>query len=168
DPMSFDDLSSASEKLTHPTANRPKMPGRRLPGQFVGGQSPPKEVGAEKSFKFEEEDSAKPKPTEHKKPSNQSPQLNRPSETKPVLAATPSLDTSISQNSKAQPEPEEQRAQQDELKSQIQELLLSVELLKAQQMREITELRRELDEERVKRVTLQMEVEKLKRAIHST
>ncbi|XP_047244389.1 CD2-associated protein isoform X2 [Girardinichthys multiradiatus] len=171
DLMGFDDLSSASEKLTHPTANRPKMPGRRLPGQFVGGQSPPKEVGAEKSFKFEEEDSAKPKPTEHKKPSNnsnQSPQLSRPSETKPVLAAIPSLDTSISQNSKAQPEPEEQRAQQDELKSQIQELLLSVELLKAQQMKEITELRRELDEERVKRVTLQMEVEKLKRAIHST
>lgn len=34
--MSFDDLSSASEKLNHPTANRPKMPGRRLPAQFGG------------------------------------------------------------------------------------------------------------------------------------
>ncbi|KAM4713199.1 CD2-associated protein isoform 2-T2 [Anableps anableps] len=171
DLMSFDDLSSAPEKLTHPTANRPKMPGRRLPGQFVGGQSPPKEVGAERSFKFDEEDNAKPKPTEHKKPSNtsnQSPPLDRPAETKPGPVAVPSLDVSISQNSKAQLELEEQSGQQDELKSQIKDLLLSVELLKAQQMKEITELRRDLDEERVKRVALQMEVEKLKRAIHST
>ncbi len=30
--MSFDEVSSASEKLTHPTAQRPKMPGKRLPG----------------------------------------------------------------------------------------------------------------------------------------
>lgn len=37
--MSFDELSSTSEKLSHPTANRPKMPGRRLPAQFAGGQS---------------------------------------------------------------------------------------------------------------------------------
>ena len=36
--MSFD-LSSTSEKLSHPTANRPKMPGRRLPAQFGGGHS---------------------------------------------------------------------------------------------------------------------------------
>lgn len=39
DLMSFDELSSTSEKLCHPTANRPKMPGRRLPAQFGGGQS---------------------------------------------------------------------------------------------------------------------------------
>lgn len=39
DLMSFDELSSTSEKLSHPTANRPKMPGRRLPAQFAGGQS---------------------------------------------------------------------------------------------------------------------------------
>ncbi|XP_038162041.1 CD2-associated protein isoform X2 [Cyprinodon tularosa] len=163
DLMSFDDLSGASEKLTHPTANRPKMPGRRLPGQFVTGQSPPKDVAAEKSFKFDEEDSAKPKPTEHKKhsqPSNQSPPLHRPSEAKP----TPNMDTIISQNSKFHAEPEEQ----NELKYQIKELLLSVELLKAQQMKEIAELRREVDEERLKRLALQIEVEKLKRVIHST
>ena len=39
DLMSFDELSSTSEKLSHPTANRPKMPGRRLPAQFGGGHS---------------------------------------------------------------------------------------------------------------------------------
>lgn len=39
DLMSFDDLSSTSEKLSHPTANRPKMAGKRLPAQFGGGHS---------------------------------------------------------------------------------------------------------------------------------
>lgn len=39
DLMSFDELSSNSEKLSHPTASRPKMPGRRLPAQFGGGNS---------------------------------------------------------------------------------------------------------------------------------
>lgn len=39
DLMSFDDVSATSEKLSHPTANRPKMPGRRLPAQFGGNQS---------------------------------------------------------------------------------------------------------------------------------
>lgn len=45
DLMSFDELSSTSEKLCHPTANRPKMPGRRLPAQFGGGQSVSKDSG---------------------------------------------------------------------------------------------------------------------------
>lgn len=39
DLMSFDELSSTSEKLSHPTVSRPKMPSRRLPTQFGGGQS---------------------------------------------------------------------------------------------------------------------------------
>uniref|UniRef100_A0A096LW77 Osteoclast-stimulating factor 1 n=1 Tax=Poecilia formosa TaxID=48698 RepID=A0A096LW77_POEFO len=170
DLMSFDELSSASEKLSHLTTSRPKVTGRRLPGQFAGGQSPTKEVSAEKVFKVDEDESAKPKPTEHKKPSNQSPPPHRPgfAEPKPGPAAAAGLDVSISQNSRAHLEMVEQSAQQDELKSQIKDLLLSVELLKAQQMKEITELRRDLDEERVKRVALQIEVENLKKAIQST
>uniref|UniRef100_A0AAY4B1Y2 Osteoclast-stimulating factor 1 n=1 Tax=Denticeps clupeoides TaxID=299321 RepID=A0AAY4B1Y2_9TELE len=39
DLMSFDDVSALSEKLSHPTANRPKIPGRRPPSQFSGGHS---------------------------------------------------------------------------------------------------------------------------------
>ncbi|XP_054900519.1 CD2-associated protein isoform X2 [Poeciliopsis prolifica] len=166
DLISFDDLSSASEKLSHLTTSRPKVTGRRLPGQFAGGQSPTKEVSAEKVFKVDEEESAKPKPTEHKK-SSPLHQLGF-AEPKPGPAAIATLDTSISQNSRAHPELAEQSAQQDELKSQIKDLLLSVELLKAQQMKEITELRRDLDEERVKRVALQIEVENLKKTIQST
>uniref|UniRef100_A0A673TVV9 CD2-associated protein n=1 Tax=Suricata suricatta TaxID=37032 RepID=A0A673TVV9_SURSU len=39
DILNFDDIAS-SENLLHLTANRPKMPGRRLPGRFNGGHSP--------------------------------------------------------------------------------------------------------------------------------
>ncbi|XP_059212144.1 CD2-associated protein [Centropristis striata] len=178
DLMSFDELSSTSEKLSHPTANRPKMPGRRLPAQFGGGQSPNKDVSVEKSFKMDEEDAAKPKLTETRKPStntlSQSPSLHRPAmastDAKPstaAAAAAPSSDSAPHGN-KARLEPEEPTSQLEELRSQMKELLLSVELLKAQQMREIAELRGELDEERLKRVALQMEIEKLKRTVHST
>lgn len=34
DLLSFDDLIATSDNLSHPTANRPKMPGRRLPSRF--------------------------------------------------------------------------------------------------------------------------------------
>ncbi|KAG7244227.1 hypothetical protein INR49_004364, partial [Caranx melampygus] len=163
DLMSFDDLSSTSEKLSHPTANRPKMPGRRLPAQFGGGHSPNKEVCVEKSFRLSEEDSAKPKLTETRKPSattlSPSPSLQRPTpasaETKPSPAAAPSSN-SISAINKVRLEPEEPSSQMEELRGQMKELLMSVELLKAQQMKEIAELRGELNEERQKRVALQV------------
>ncbi|XP_041831773.1 CD2-associated protein isoform X2 [Melanotaenia boesemani] len=172
DLMSFDELSSTSEKLSHPTANRPKMPGRRLPAQFGGVQSPNKEVSDEKSFRMDEEDAAKPKLAETRKPStntlSKSPSLHRPTESKPSPAAAPGSDVGTSQSSRARLEPEEPSSQLDELRSQMKDLLVSVELLKAQQMKEIAELRGELDEERIKRLALQMEVEKLKMTIHST
>lgn len=38
DLVNFDDIAS-SENLLHLTANRPKMPGRRLPGRFNGAHS---------------------------------------------------------------------------------------------------------------------------------
>ncbi|XP_034436441.1 CD2-associated protein isoform X3 [Hippoglossus hippoglossus] len=176
DLMSFDELSSTSGKLSHPTASRPKMPGRRLPAQFGGGQSPNKEVNVEKSFKVDEEDAAKPKLADTRKPStntlSQSTSLQKPiapsPEAKPSPAAAPPSSNSITHSGRGRLDPEEPSSELDELRSQMKELLMSVELLKGQQMKEIAELRRELDEERIKRVTLQMEIEKLKRTVHST
>ncbi|KAF6735350.1 CD2-associated protein [Oryzias melastigma] len=170
DLMSFDDLSSAPEKLSHPTANRPKMPGRRPPTQFVAEKSPTKETVGEKFFKSEDEEPAKPKLTETRKPSinSQSPQLSKPAEAKAAPAASPSVDAIAPQGGKARLEPEEPNAQLEDLRGQIKDLLLSVELLKVQQTKEISELRVELDEERLKRLTLQMEIEKLKKVVYST
>ncbi|KAM6992729.1 CD2-associated protein [Tautogolabrus adspersus] len=172
DLMSFDELSSTSEKLSHPTVNRPKMPGRRLPAQFGGGHLPNKDVNVEKSFKMDQEDAAKPKLTETRKPStntlSQSPLHSRTSiEAKASPAAAPSSD-GASQGSRAQLDPDSSNSQLEDLRSQMKELLMTVDLLKGQHMKEIAELRGELDEERLKRMALQMEIEKLKRTVHST
>ncbi|XP_061750066.1 CD2-associated protein [Nerophis ophidion] len=160
--INFDEMSSSLEKLSHPTVNRPKITGRRLPAQFVGGgQSPNKEVNVEKSFKMDEDDGAKLKPADSRKPSTStSPSTSFP---KPTLesksgpaAFTLNLDSG------------DPKLQMEDLRSQMKELLLSVELFKAQQMKEIADLRREVDEEKLKRVALQMELDKLKMAVHST
>ncbi|KAJ8397665.1 hypothetical protein AAFF_G00436640 [Aldrovandia affinis] len=161
DLMSFDELSSTSEKLSHPTTSRPKIHGRRLPAQFASGHSPIKEISVEKNQRVEEEDIPKPKLTDIKKPS-----LSIPSTSpvpKPTLVPGPTSD----QKPKADGE-EEKASELEELRTQMKELLLCVELLKTQQMREIADLRTELDEERLKRVALQMEIEKLKKTVQST
>ncbi|XP_041716418.1 CD2-associated protein isoform X1 [Coregonus clupeaformis] len=189
--MSFD-LSSISEKLSHPTANRPKMPGRRLPAQFGGGHSPNKDISVEKTLKLDEEEAPKPKLIDTRKPSmynshSQSPVLkpslslsegpkaylaSAPGHRSPSPSSSPVPSRSRSPGPSTEPkpmaEPEERRSELEDLQSQMKELLLSVELLKTQQMREMAELRSELDEERLKRVALQMEIEKLKKTVQST
>ncbi|XP_061668437.1 CD2-associated protein [Syngnathoides biaculeatus] len=165
--MSFDEVSSTSEKLSHPTANRPKITGRRLPAQFGGGLSPNKEFVVEKSFKMDEEDGAKLKPVEPRKPSTHnlspSPSFHKSSAEAKLSPAV--LNSSSDSSSQGREDP---KSQMDDLRSQMKDLLLSVELFKAQQMKEIAELRGELDQERLKRVALQMELDKLKMAVHST
>ncbi|KAJ8339904.1 hypothetical protein SKAU_G00345370 [Synaphobranchus kaupii] len=163
DLMSFDELSSTSEKLSHPTTSRPKMPGRRLPAQFVPGHSPGKETSVEKNQRVEEEDAPKPKLTDVKKPSLFA---SSPPSTKPSLASGPAAEPEP--KPKADGDEEEKASDLEELRTQMKDLLLSVELLKTQQMREIADLRNELDEERLKRICLQLEIEKLKKAVQAT
>uniref|UniRef100_A0A1A7YGI8 CD2-associated protein n=2 Tax=Iconisemion striatum TaxID=60296 RepID=A0A1A7YGI8_9TELE len=166
----FDELSLTSDKLPHPTAGRPKFHGRRLPAHFSGTQSPSRDVNFEKPLKEDKEDGGLTKPTGTKRPSinSLSAPVVRPTDTKPSPTVASSVEGDISVTTKVRLEPSEPSSQLDELRSQIKELLLSVELLKTQQMKEISDLRGELEEERLKRVTLQMEVEDLKRTIHST
>ncbi|XP_030627326.1 CD2-associated protein isoform X2 [Chanos chanos] len=163
DLMSFDDVSSTSEKLSHLTANRPKMPGRRLPAQFGGGQSPSRET-TEKTLKVEEElDASRPKSVDVPKPS-----ISTPSPA-PAQKAAPVTATVATPEPKPKAEADEEKgAEVEDLRAQMKELLLSIELLKSQQSRELAELRNELDDEKLRRVTLQMEIEKLKKAIQLT
>ncbi|NWX17981.1 CD2AP protein, partial [Aegotheles bennettii] len=68
--LSFDDVIATSDNLSHPTANRPKMPGRRLPSRFNNSSAASQNVSPEKNLKVQkEEESAKAKPVETKKPS---------------------------------------------------------------------------------------------------
>uniref|UniRef100_A0A8D0FMW2 CD2-associated protein n=1 Tax=Strix occidentalis caurina TaxID=311401 RepID=A0A8D0FMW2_STROC len=75
DLLSFDDVIATSDNLSHPTANRPKMPGRRLPSRFNSSSPASQNVSPEKILKVQKEESAKPKPVETKKPSAFSPPI---------------------------------------------------------------------------------------------
>ncbi|XP_016091097.1 CD2-associated protein [Sinocyclocheilus grahami] len=156
--MSFDDVSSASEKLNHPTTQRPKMPGKRLPGHR--GHSPSKETG-EKAEKIEKVDDVAPSTQNSFKMSVSSPLPSMVPKTISATHITPELKPKLDKE-------EEKGSELEELKAQMKELVLSIELLKTQQSRELNELRKELDDERLKRVALQMEIEKIKKIVQST
>ncbi|XP_047588813.1 CD2-associated protein isoform X3 [Lutra lutra] len=166
DLVNFDDIAS-SENLLHLTANRPKMPGRRLPGRFNGGHSPTQ--SPEKILKLpKEEDGANLKPSEFKKDSCYSPKpslyLSTPSSAKPNTAAflTP-LDV------KAKVESDDGKKNPlDELRAQIIELLCIVEALKKDHGKELEKLRKDLEEEKAMRSNLEVEIEKLKKAVLSS
>ncbi|KAM8831400.1 CD2-associated protein isoform 3-T3 [Spinachia spinachia] len=170
DLMSFDEMSSTSEKLSHPTANRPKMPGRRLPAQFGGGLSPTKEVSVEKCFKLDDVDAAaaKPKLTETRKPSTDASPQTAPPIGPDCTGGEASAGAGAWPGPGSVSAPLGADGELHELRIQMKQLLASVELLKAQQTKEIAALRGELDEERLKRIALQMEIDKLKRTVHST
>lgn len=154
--ISFDDVSSTSEKLSHPTANRPKMPGRRLPGHR--GNSPTKEPAE------------KPEKTEKLDELDVTPLLPKTSVSSPLPSPAPKAATLFTPEIKPKADKEEEKkgSELEDLKAQMKELMLSVELLRTQQLRELQELREELDEEKHKRVFLQMEIEKLKKMVQST
>ncbi|XP_008956925.1 CD2-associated protein isoform X1 [Pan paniscus] len=167
DVVNFDDIAS-SENLLHLTANRPKMPGRRLPGRFNGGHSPTH--SPEKILKLpKEEDSANLKPSELKKDTCYSP---KPS----VYLSTPSSASKANTTAfltpleiKAKVETDDVKKNSlDELRAQIIELLCIVEALKKDHGKELEKLRKDLEEEKAMRSNLEMEIEKLKKAVLSS
>ncbi|CAM4530219.1 CD2-associated protein isoform X2 [Lepidochelys kempii] len=165
DLLSFDVIAT-SDKLSHPTASRPKMPGRRLPTRFNGSHSPTQNESTEKIVKVhkEEEESAKPKSSEVKKP--------------PVFTSTP-LSSSPRPNSvilssapgeikvKDQTDDGEKNSVND-LRIQINELLSIVEALRKDHSKELEKLKKDLEEEKMMRGLLEAEIEKLKKAVLST
>ncbi|XP_042527794.1 CD2-associated protein isoform X2 [Dipodomys spectabilis] len=160
DVVNFDDIPS-SENLLHLTANRPKMPGRRLPGRFNGGHSPTQ--SPEKTLKLpKEEDSANFKPSEFKKDTSYS---TKPS---PALSsASKATTTALEIKAKLEADDGNQNSL-DELRAQIIELLCLVETLKRDHGKELEKLRKELEEEKTMRSNLEVEIEKLKKAVLSS
>ncbi|XP_069879675.1 CD2-associated protein [Dipodomys merriami] len=164
DVVNFDDIPS-SENLLHLTANRPKMPGRRLPGRFNGGHSPTQ--SPEKTLKLpKEEDSANFKPSEFKKDTSYS---TKPSPTlsSASKATTTAFLTPLEIKAKLEADDGNQNSL-DELRAQIIELLCLVETLKRDHGKELEKLRKELEEEKTMRSNLEVEIEKLKKAVLSS
>ncbi|XP_068921903.1 CD2-associated protein isoform X1 [Petaurus breviceps papuanus] len=149
DFVNFDDIAS-SENLLHLTANRPKMPGRRLPGRFNGGHSPIQ--SPEKTLKFQkgEEESAKLKTAEIKKASVYSATSS---------AASPRTTFLNSVDSKTKGEIDDGKKNiLDDLRTQVVELLCVVEAIKKEHGKELEKLRKELEEEKAIRSNLETSV----------
>lgn len=162
DDVNFDDIAS-SENLLHLTANRPKMPGRRLPGRFNGGHSPTQ--SPEKTLKLpKEDDSGNLKPLEFKKDASYSSKssLSTPSSASKVNTAA--FLTPLELKAKAEAD-DGKRNSVDELRAQIIELLCIVDALKKDHGKELEKLRKELEEEKAMRSNLEVEIAKLKKAV---
>ncbi|XP_053458687.1 CD2-associated protein isoform X1 [Nycticebus coucang] len=166
DAINFDDIAS-SENLLHLTANRPKMPGRRLPGRFNGGHSPTQ--SPEKVLKLTKEDSANLKLSEFKKDTCCSPKpsayLSTPSSAS--KSNTPVFLTPLEIKAKLVTD-DGKKNSLDELRAQIIELLSIIEALRKDHGKELEKLRKDLEEEKAMRSNLEVEIEKLKKAVLSS
>ncbi|XP_073530202.1 CD2-associated protein isoform X2 [Phyllobates terribilis] len=165
--LSFDDVLTTSENLSHPTASRPKMPGKRPPGRFNGLPAQNKDLTEEpKVHHEEEEESAKPSTPDVKKPS--------------VLAASMSIFSPMSAVSRPSFTPlspvvtdvkpkldfvDGKKSEVEELRAQIGELLTMVDALRKEHRSELDKLKRDLEEERMLRSGLESEIDKLKKAV---
>uniref|UniRef100_A0A8C3KRR9 CD2 associated protein n=1 Tax=Calidris pygmaea TaxID=425635 RepID=A0A8C3KRR9_9CHAR len=151
DLLSFDDVIATSDNLSHPTANRPKMTGRRLPSRFSGSTAS-QNLCPEKNLKVQkEEESAKPKPVETKKPSAFSPPV-------PSSSQRPSsvLLNFFPGDVQLKGETDDEKISVEELRTQINDLTSLVDALKKEHGRELEKLKKDLEEEKLLRSNLEV------------
>ncbi|KAG8009617.1 SH3 domain-containing kinase-binding protein 1, partial [Nibea albiflora] len=137
--VDLDAVVSATEKLSHPTASRPRVTDRRPRSQIITPAP----------------DSKAPLPA---KPSVLTPPISshRPASPSSSSGLTPSPEL---RHSPLTPPTLE------ELRTQLRDLRASVELLKSQHRQEMKQLSNALDDEKKIRVSLQMEVEHIKKSL---
>ncbi|XP_066573498.1 SH3 domain-containing protein 21 isoform X5 [Amia ocellicauda] len=139
DGEEFDGIDVSIDKLTHPTANRAKPPARRPPSNLAveNQSSVPSAAKNELHSQLPKVSPLKPIP------------LTGMHESKPKAEAG-----------------KEQKSSVDELRAEIREFSMALELLKLQHVKDVEELKQELSEERSKRTALQEEVQLLKKSSH--
>ncbi|XP_026147790.1 SH3 domain-containing kinase-binding protein 1 isoform X2 [Mastacembelus armatus] len=180
--MDLDAVVPSSEKLSHPTASRPRVTDRRPRSQIITPSSlsstdldsPAVEDMKEKERgKEEQEVSAKSADVSLRKgvPVISVPDSKAPLPTKPSILTPPNSGhrpASPSSSSGPSPSPELRHSPLtpltlEELRNQLRDLRASVELLKTQHRQEMKQLASVLDEEKKIRISLQMEVEHIKK-----
>ncbi|XP_007904962.1 SH3 domain-containing protein 21 isoform X3 [Callorhinchus milii] len=157
--MSFDILTVSTEKLSHPTANRAKPQGRRPPSQLVTHlelPEPPPQVPVKPA----------PLPAKASAPVPKVPFPTVPPLCPPVLRPSSGLPSVPEQASRGKGEGTLAAIQ--ELRGEIHSLHLSLDLLRNQHQKDMTELKQEMVEERNKRTVLQMEVDRMRKLMAST
>ncbi|XP_071340779.1 SH3 domain-containing kinase-binding protein 1 isoform X2 [Trachinotus anak] len=181
--MDLDAVVSSTEKLSHPTASRPRVTDRRPRSQIITPSSlsstdldsPTVEERKEKERGKEEHDSVSTRSVDVSQrkgvPTIHGPDSKAPLPTKPSVLTPPNpghRPTSPSSSSGLSPSPELRHSPVtpptlEDLRNQLRDLRTSVELLKSQHRQEMKQLAIALDEEKKIRVNLQMEVEHIKK-----
>uniref|UniRef100_A0A8C2CJZ5 Osteoclast-stimulating factor 1 n=1 Tax=Cyprinus carpio TaxID=7962 RepID=A0A8C2CJZ5_CYPCA len=151
-PDQFDGVDVSTEKLSHPTANRAKPPQRRPPTALTSAAQVPAEIDNNETS--EEKDGL--------------PQ-NIPEGTDPQSSPSTKTDQAAKTTSPPKTTTESKVVAQEESPSlasvltELKDLRMSLDLLKAQHERDIKELKDELKDETEKRMRLQDEVEALRK-----
>uniref|UniRef100_A0A3P9CT29 Osteoclast-stimulating factor 1 n=1 Tax=Maylandia zebra TaxID=106582 RepID=A0A3P9CT29_9CICH len=183
--MDLDAIVSSTEKLSHPTASRPRVTDRRPRSQIITPSSlsctdldsPIVEVRKDKERVKDNHDSVSTRsvdaslrkgvPTISVRP------CKVPLPAKPSILNPPNSShrsASPSSSSGLSPSPELRHSPQtplslEELRNQLRDLRASIDLLKSQHRQEMKQLATALDEERTIRINLQMEVEHIKKSL---
>ncbi|XP_056617788.1 SH3 domain-containing protein 21 isoform X1 [Triplophysa dalaica] len=142
-PDQFDGIDVSSEKLNHPTANRAKPPLRRPPTALP--TSPNISAQTDPSSTSEKKDGIPQNIPDLLKVTDSAPsnKIDKPTKTESVIQNdSPSLASVL---------------------TELKDLRMSLDLLKAQHERDIQDLKDEVKDEREKRTRLQDEVEALKK-----
>ncbi|KAM8977397.1 LOW QUALITY PROTEIN: SH3 domain-containing protein 21 [Pelodytes ibericus] len=150
DTNTLEGLRVSSVRLAHPTAERPKMQGKRPPKTKLTTNHT--NYCVENSFYFPEPTSAKAVP----KSSTSSSQVTSP--TAKASTQPPSF-TSASKRS----QDSAQSVQVEELAAEIKTLKLMMEMIQSKHLKDMEDIRGEIHDEKVKRLALQMEIENLKK-----
>uniref|UniRef100_A0A8C5LMM6 SH3 domain-containing protein n=1 Tax=Leptobrachium leishanense TaxID=445787 RepID=A0A8C5LMM6_9ANUR len=152
DSNTLDGLRVSSVKLAHPTAERPKMQGKRLPKT----KNLPELVGV----KEEEQVNSHIKSPTSTKAMPKFP--NSPTQSNLQNTKSSTQSPSVSTSCKQVPD-SAQSVQMEELAEEIRSLKFMMEILKKKHLKDMEEIRGEMSEERIKRLALQVEIENLKR-----
>uniref|UniRef100_A0A1A8G8Z5 Osteoclast-stimulating factor 1 n=1 Tax=Nothobranchius korthausae TaxID=1143690 RepID=A0A1A8G8Z5_9TELE len=180
--VDLDAVVTSTEKLSHPTVSRPRVMDRRPRSQIIAPSSLSctdldSLVATDRKDKKKEEHesiSVRPMDVSLRKgiPIIPVPDSKAALSKPPVLSPPNSGHRSISPSSSSHqtPSPELRQAPLmpptlEELRNQLRDLRASIELLKSQHKQEMKQLSNALDEEKKIRVSLQVEVEHIKKSL---
>ncbi|XP_062395305.1 SH3 domain-containing protein 21 isoform X2 [Sardina pilchardus] len=149
----FDSVDVASEKLSHPTANRAKPPGRRPPSTLVI-HSPGEREDAESEKKLP----SPPKVTENHLPTpGKTEHPHKPAVSPPHPLVLPKVLPDLKPVAA-----QDKSSSVDDLQAEVRELRMTLDQFKTRHENDIKELKDELREERNKRTKLEEEVQALR------
>ncbi|XP_029003458.1 SH3 domain-containing kinase-binding protein 1 isoform X2 [Betta splendens] len=175
--IDLDAVVTSTEKLSHPTASRPRVTDRRPRSQIITPSStdldaPAVEVRKDRAKEDHDAVPSRPVDITLRKgiPIVPVPDGKAPLPTKPCALALPNSShrTFSASSSGLSPSPELRHSPLtpptlEELRSQLRDLRTSVEMLKSQHRQEMKQLGNALEEEKRIRLSLQMEVEHIKK-----